>query len=81
MIIPRRTNKLDLITIEDGNKILPWKCSKFEMIGPVRKFEVFIDEKWYKLESIDTYDMKSWITKEIHSGSAHDKCNDFVPQN
>jgi hypothetical protein len=46
IIIPRRTNKLNVIKIEDSDKILPWKCSKFEMMGHIKKFEVFIDDKW-----------------------------------
>lgn len=46
IIIPRRTNKLNVIKLEDSDKILPWKCSKFESWGPVKKFEVFIDDKW-----------------------------------
>lgn len=80
IIIPRRTNKLNEIKIEDSDKILPWKCSKFEMIGPIKKFEVFIDEKWYELKSIDTHEIRPWIKKQIITKEAQDKCSDSTPQ-
>lgn len=81
IVIPRRTNKLNKITLDESEKILPWKCSKIEEIGPGRKFEVLIDDKWYQLLKIDNHEIHNWMKYEFGKSDARENCNDTIPDN
>jgi len=50
---PSHPHHLIQIKIDENEKLLPWKCSKVEVMKPVKKFEVFIDDKWFELKKID----------------------------
>jgi len=78
-VSPKFTHQLEVISLTEKQKILPWTCSKIDFINREKTFMVLLENSWYALEEIDSLKVNNLMIKELQRPNAFHKCSDHRP--